>query len=101
MIIYPLDVAEPYQIVMLLNDYRCSVRGRSKIIRTNKDGEFQGAEFGGADGIWNVKLSSLLTKGQKRTLRYIRRIDGKKAEQKMFKELIAAVIAGHSKSIAS
>lgn len=38
MIVYPLDVTEPYQIVMLLNDNRCLVRGRSKIIRTNKDG---------------------------------------------------------------
>lgn len=87
MIDYHFDPTTPFTVLQSDNT-SAIVNGTSKIIQTS-DGE-----FGGVIGTWRVPKVKLLSKNQKRDLRWIKRKMGNRIANKEFDRVYAAVVAG-------
>lgn len=92
MIDYRIDLSKPYLIVDQ-DETHVLIEGCSRVIETT-DGE-----FGGVCGTWRIPKQKLLTKQQKRALRWKRRLIGDRAADAEYKRLCELVIATHSNNV--
>jgi hypothetical protein len=89
MIDYHFDPTTPFTVLQS-DDTHAIVNGTSKVIQTT-DGE-----FGGVVGTWRVPKVKLLSKDQKRALRWKKRVMGTKSANDEFDRLCEIVIATHT-----
>ena len=95
MLIYPLDLDQPY--IIIDHDPKnetYTVSGSAKIMRSTRWVE-KHVEFGGHNSIFTVTRDQLLTEPQKRQLRWVRRHLGDKHHDTLKKEICDFVIASH------
>jgi hypothetical protein len=94
MLIYPIDLEQPYRILKFNNDGTYTVSGFAKILQCHVSEET--LEFGGHPCIFTLHKHDFLTKAQKSQLRWVKKHLGDKQHDKLKDEIYDSVIAGHT-----
>jgi hypothetical protein len=94
LIIYPIDLEQPYTIIKHNEDGTLTVSGIAKTIQCRISE--RAVTFGGHPCIFtNLSKGELLSKAQKAQLRWVKKQLGDKQHEKQLEQLCDSAITGH------